>query len=209
METTAVTKRGRLNKRFPLSAQIAAAFGTVVLLLAAVATLAYVQLTKQGSEDFQIMSNIYEIDAKMTEVKDDLYTVRMQGLRLATYTDAADIADGWAIQQENYTAWETAIGEFNTLYEERFGTAVVVTEEEQAAWGSYKDAQASLYDPTYEGDPVDADTRREIGDTVVANINSIQTQIDEQVTAQVEHVQAQTAQTKILVIAIAAIAVAA
>ncbi|WP_152659599.1 hypothetical protein, partial [Demequina salsinemoris] len=206
MSVTSIAK-GRLNKRFPLSAQIFAAFGTVVLLLVAVASLSFTQLTKQGDQDVDIMTKIYMSDAKIAETKDALYAIRMQGLRLLTLPED-QVPDAWEVQQANFAAFMTNIEELSAQYQEYFGEEIVYADEDVAAYESYVAGLTAIYDPTStDPEPTVAELTA-YANQVVDSMDKLTEQVATQVTVDVDASAAETTHIKLLLSVIAGVAVA-
>ncbi|WP_234996420.1 methyl-accepting chemotaxis protein [Demequina sp. NBRC 110054] len=206
MSFTSVSKGGRLNKRFPLSAQIAVAFGTVVLLLVAVASLSFLQLTSQGEKDVDIMTKIYMSDAKIAETKDSLIAIRMQGLRMLTL-DESELPAEWEAQTENFDAFMANIEELSALYLEYFGEELVYAEEDVAAYESYVAGLTAIYDTGSTAEQLSVAELTAYANQVVESMDKLTEQVAAQVEAEVEHSSAETQSVKILLASIAGIAV--
>ncbi|WNM24585.1 methyl-accepting chemotaxis protein [Demequina capsici] len=207
MLTSVTSKSGRGFKRFPLSAQIFAAFGTVIVLLGVVAATAIVQLTRLGASDQHIMEEIYMSDASIAEVKQALFDVRMQGLRLRDL-EGSDLVDGWATQQANYTAFTDKITAFQDTFTGYFGVAPEFTDQDLANWQAYQDAQAAMYDPTSTATPVDAATRTQLGDALVATVDGLTDQVATQVIAEIAANTHETTLIRIVLGVVSGLAVA-
>ncbi|MDN4472343.1 methyl-accepting chemotaxis protein [Demequina zhanjiangensis] len=207
MKNTVTRNRGRSARRFPLSAQISLAFGTVVVLLAIVATTAVTQLTRQGADDQLIMQKIYLADAKIAEVKDAVDIVRMQTLRMRSM-DEAEIPAAWATQQENIALFQTRIDEFGALYLDYFDEEIAYVEEDVAAWGSYTAGLDALYSPGSTAEPITTDQQDAIGAQVSASVASLTDQVAEQILAEIAEGEALASQIRLILIGVAGIAVA-
>ncbi|WNM27435.1 methyl-accepting chemotaxis protein [Demequina capsici] len=206
--TTKATTRGRA-RRFPLAAQIFAAFGTVVLLLAATAALAVAEFSKQSADDQQIMQRIYLSDQKIAEVQEALDTMRMETLRMRSM-DPAEIPSAWATQQQNMDAFSAKLNEFGALYLDYFGTEMAFDDADVAAWQSYQAGLDALYDPASTEAVIDSESQDALGATLSASVSNLTTVVAEQITAQVAKSKAETAKVQIslVLISVAAVAVA-
>ncbi|WP_083980170.1 methyl-accepting chemotaxis protein [Demequina salsinemoris] len=208
METTHASKRAAKGRRFPLFAQIGAAFGTVVVLLAVVATTAVVQLGHQNATDQEIMTKIYMSDAKIAELSDAVATVRMQTLRMRSM-DESELADAYATQQENIATFGTLIEEFSALYLEYFGEEMTYNEDDVAAWNAYTAGLDALYNPDSEETAISNEEQDAYGAQTSESVASLTDQVATKVTAEIEAGSASSGQVRLLLIIVSAVAVAA
>ncbi|MFV0286278.1 MAG: HAMP domain-containing protein, partial [Demequina sp.] len=184
--------RPRATRRFPLMAQIMAAFLAVVAILVSVGVVAIVRLSQQGEQDLALMTTIYDSELAVQELQDALWQVRSQGIAMRALTEE-EIPDAWVELQARYVTFEDELAEFSALFESKFDTSLPNYVADYAVWEQYKQNQMSLYEPTFVGEPVPAEERTAVGNDLVARVNALATLIGESVQEDVQATESSTA----------------
>ncbi len=203
MDTNEVSRAATRQGRFPVFAQIATAVGAITVLLAAVSTVASLELRRQGADAEEIMDQIHAMDRKVVEIEDALYQVRLGRLRLEQMTPE-EVSAAWPAQVEAMDLFEQELEEFDALFLEEFGSPVERADEELAAWQTYRDGQTARYDPTSTTVAPDSATIDENGSLVTDGVRDLNAQTEAQIEAAVAVSHSQTEGVRALLHGVAA-----
>ncbi|WP_152650426.1 HAMP domain-containing protein, partial [Demequina aestuarii] len=181
MDTPDPTPRRRRGRRIGLTAKILGAFSAVLVLLVSVGLFAVNELTAQAEKDAEIVETAMAAKDKAAALTNSLWEMRAQSLRLRSFDDA-ELPAEYAELQDLQAVFESAYGTFAMDFEEIFGEPLPDDDGAgQAQWERYKLAQASAFDPEYDGEPIAAEERATLGNAIVADVTGLTGLIDPQV----------------------------
>ncbi|MFN3865844.1 MAG: methyl-accepting chemotaxis protein [Demequina sp.] len=193
MDTPDPTPARPRGLRIGLTAKILGAFGAVVAILVTVGVFAVTELARQSDRDHEVLDKAIAGDHAVAELTNALWEMRAQSLRLASVPDS-ELPAGYKTLQELQEVFVTQYAEFGVEFQQLFGDPLPDdggAVEEQ--WARYTQAQASAFDPAYEGEFISAEARSALGDGFVEEARGmtdlIRPQVEEEMAANAAQVE--------------------
>ncbi|MFV0632937.1 methyl-accepting chemotaxis protein [Demequina sp.] len=208
MDEPVTPTRKRPHLRVTLITKLAAAVGSVLLVLALVGVIGLREFAREQESGESMAQDILASKDAAAHVTNALWEVRAQSLNLQTAEGTAQALQ-YAQLLGLQGAFEQAFAEFSATYEATFGQPVPAdVAQGTAVWEDYKAAQASAFDPAFVGNEVTAAKREQLGDDLVTSVTALTELIAPRIDEGFVDRAAQSAATKQLLITIVVVGAA-